>query len=150
MSPVSHVSNHFMQFSSRQPSSQPTLKPIISQAPGTISPTGPPSSNTSSKPSEEPSSFQPTDERHECPESNLIVNIITDGFPAETSWTLQNMCNDTLEASIASKTLYTSSDTPYSITWCVSHAAFEFTINDSFGDGICCKWGQGSYSVRRE
>merc|ERR1712032_1346912 len=27
---------------------------------------------------------------------------------------------------------------------------FEFTMNDSYGDGICCSYGEGSYSVLRQ
>jgi len=32
--------------------------------------------------------------------------------------------------------------------YCVSPGAYEFTINDSYGDGICCGYGSGNYSVK--
>ena len=30
---------------------------------------------------------------------------------------------------------------------CVGDGCYAFTINDSFGDGICCDFGEGSYTV---
>jgi len=27
---------------------------------------------------------------------------------------------------------------------------YEFTINDSFGDGICCGYGDGEYEVKKD
>ena len=50
-------------------------------------------------------------------------------------------------AQVTPKTLYTMASTPYSVTLCVPSARYQFTIEDSFGDGICCGWGRGSYSV---
>jgi hypothetical protein len=30
---------------------------------------------------------------------------------------------------------------------CVAPGCYEFTIYDEYGDGLCCDWGTGSYSV---
>ena len=35
----------------------------------------------------------------------------------------------------------------YSDTVCLQPGTFRFTILDSAGDGICCSYGQGSYSL---
>jgi hypothetical protein len=35
----------------------------------------------------------------------------------------------------------------YSDTVCLQPGTFWFTILDSEGDGICCSYGQGSYSL---
>ncbi|KAL7528509.1 hypothetical protein ACHAXR_002484, partial [Thalassiosira sp. AJA248-18] len=68
-------------------------------------------------------------------------------FPGETSWNLTNTCTGSMVAFMPPKTLYTSRETPYSINWCLPLAAYKFTITDTSGDGVCCDWGSGSYSV---
>jgi hypothetical protein len=42
---------------------------------------------------------------------------------------------------------YSSSATTYSSTVCVDNGCYDLTINDSFGDGICCGYGTGNYVI---
>ena len=30
---------------------------------------------------------------------------------------------------------------------CLANGCYDFTINDSYGDGLCCAYGNGSYTV---
>ena len=69
--------------------------------------------------------------------SQIIVNIIPDTYPNETSWDLK----DTANTIIASGT--TNDDTLCYLTGSILH----FTIYDSYGDGMCCGYGNGSYEV---
>lgn len=70
--------------------------------------------------------------------SQIIVNIIPDSYPNETSWDIK----DTANTIIASGTI--NSDTLCYPTGNLLH----FTIYDSYGDGICCgAFGDGSYNV---
>ncbi len=69
--------------------------------------------------------------------SQIIVNIIPDNYPGETSWDIKDASNSI----IASGT--TNNDTLCSFTGKCLH----FTIYDSYGDGICCAYGNGSYNV---
>jgi len=78
----------------------------------------------------------------------LRVHVTTDDYPTETSWILKNTCTDVLDNSVDAGTLYTAAGTSYSNAYCVTDAAYTFTIIDSYGDGICCNYGQGSYSVQ--
>lgn len=73
-----------------------------------------------------------------CPgQTEIIVQIIPDSYPAEISWQL----TDQFSTVIASG--YSVGD-----TICVpSGQCVNFTIYDSFGDGICCNYGNGSYTV---
>ncbi|MDZ4679930.1 MAG: M60 family metallopeptidase [Saprospiraceae bacterium] len=76
----------------------------------------------------------------QCPigYSQIIVNIIPDTYPNETSWDIK----DTANTIIASGT--TNNDT---ICYPTSNLLY-FTIYDSYGDGICCgAFGDGSYNV---
>lgn len=77
--------------------------------------------------------------RAQCPSgySEIIVIIITDDYPNETSWDIK----DTANTIIASGT--TNNDT---LCW-LTGDLLQFTIYDSYGDGMCCAYGNGSYSV---
>lgn len=76
----------------------------------------------------------------QCPngQSQVVITIVPDQYPSETSWTLNNAQTNAVLASGAST----------GATVCVpAGACLRFTINDSYGDGICCAYGNGSYTV---
>ena len=74
---------------------------------------------------------------------NLVVSILTDNYPGETTWTLTDLDG----AVVASGGPYSDANTLYEESLCVGDGCYAFTINDSFGDGICCAFGEGSYTV---
>ena len=74
---------------------------------------------------------------------NLVVSILTDNYPGETTWTLTDLDG----AVVASGGPYNDTSTLYEESICVGDGCYAFTINDSFGDGICCAFGEGSYTV---
>jgi len=71
------------------------------------------------------------------------LELNTDDYAAETSWTLTNDGNGN---QVASGSGY-SDFTTYNIDVCLNAGCYTFTILDSYGDGICCGYGQGSYTV---
>ncbi|MFM9004995.1 MAG: trypsin-like peptidase domain-containing protein, partial [Flavobacteriales bacterium] len=73
--------------------------------------------------------------------SSFSVNIVLDDYPEETSWDIQDDAGNT----IASGDSYTGGTVNLDV--CVAAGCYEFTIYDSYGDGICCTWGNGSYEV---
>jgi hypothetical protein len=75
------------------------------------------------------------------------VDVLTDNYPKETSWTLINKCTGVAQESVVADTKYQAADTQYSDTYTVPSAKYIFEIRDVFGDGICCSYGNGSYSV---
>jgi len=49
---------------------------------------------------------------------------------------------------VASGGPYASSGTEYATgKICVPDSDYKFTINDSYGDGVCCSYGAGAFSV---
>ena len=42
---------------------------------------------------------------------------------------------------------YSTTGTTFTSTVCVATGCYDVTINDSYGDGICCAYGEGSYSI---
>jgi hypothetical protein len=69
--------------------------------------------------------------------------LLTDDYPGETSWNLTDDAGNV----ILQGGSYTGDFTTYTESICVSAGCYTFTINDSWGDGICCAFGDGAYSV---
>ena len=74
---------------------------------------------------------------------DLTVTILTDNYPGETTWTV----TDGAGTIVASGGPYATAATEYVEQVCIDAGCYTFTINDSFGDGICCAFGTGAYSV---
>lgn len=73
----------------------------------------------------------------------LTINL--DNYPEETSWDLKD--GSTV---IASGGTYGSQPDGSTVTETInvsSAGCYTFTIYDSYGDGICCGYGNGSYSL---
>ncbi|MEJ6664208.1 MAG: M4 family metallopeptidase [Flavobacteriaceae bacterium] len=78
-----------------------------------------------------------------CAENDVVLTLTTDNYASETSWALTNLSG----ATIASGSGY-SNATTYNITLPnLAADTYFFTINDSYGDGICCAYGSGSYTL---
>lgn len=76
----------------------------------------------------------------QCPsgQSQVSIVIVQDNFPNEISWELRNVQTNALIASGGA----------VGQTLCVpDNVCLKFTIFDSYGDGICCGYGNGSYTV---
>ena len=74
---------------------------------------------------------------------DVVVTILTDNYPAETTWTV----SDDGGATVMSGGPYSTNATTYSESACLGEGCYTLTVNDSFGDGICCGYGIGSYTV---
>ena len=70
-------------------------------------------------------------------EVEVIVSITPDNYPNEISWNIKDASNVIVANGLAA-----------GATICLpDNVCYTFTILDSFGDGICCAYGAGSYSV---
>jgi len=72
------------------------------------------------------------------------VEILTDNYPSETYWYLEDAQGEVVEASEGA---YGSSGTLYEHEVCCVPGPHVFRIEDTYGDGICCGYGQGEYKV---
>lgn len=68
--------------------------------------------------------------------------MTTDNYGSETTWALTNSAGTT----VASGGPY-ANNTTINETFSLGDGDYTFTINDSYGDGICCSYGNGSYSL---
>jgi len=78
--------------------------------------------------------------------TDVTLTLKLDNYPEETSWTIKTSAG----ATVASGGTYGSSPDGSTITAtnCLPAGCYTFTINDSYGDGICCTYGNGSYTVK--
>jgi hypothetical protein len=76
--------------------------------------------------------------------------LMTDNYPLETSWTLTNVNLNDITISIDEGT-YSNANSLYEEIYCIeANQCYEFTIFDSYGDGICCSVGNGYYKISKE
>lgn len=77
--------------------------------------------------------------------TNVNINFVFDNYPEETSWQILNSSGQVVESG---GTYGSQADgSSLTITKCLAAGCYTFKINDSYGDGICCAYGNGSYSV---
>ena len=79
-----------------------------------------------------------------CHDVTVTVNL--DNYPAETAWEIRNTENTVI---ISSNGTYSAEpqNSTVSQTVCLPEGCYDFVITDSYGDGICCAYGDGSYQL---
>ncbi|MFC2152330.1 M4 family metallopeptidase [Bacteroidota bacterium] len=78
--------------------------------------------------------------------TDLTLTITFDNYPEETSWTLKNSGGST----VASGGTYASQADGSTLVIPINNLpddCYDFTILDAYGDGICCSYGNGSYTL---
>lgn len=83
-----------------------------------------------------------------CPGTFATLEIVFDNYPEETGWQML------LEGSVIDQGGITGSsitgypgETSFTSSWCLSSGNYTFVIYDVYSDGICCSYGNGSYSL---
>ena len=74
--------------------------------------------------------------------AELVIDILLDDYPSETSWTLTGDNGTSISGAG-----YSTQGGNVVVTECLGNGCYTFTITDEYGDGICCGYGIGSYSV---
>lgn len=75
-------------------------------------------------------------------ETKVDVKITTDKYGSENSWEIKNSSGRV----VASGNNY-SSDSQFVEKECLPDGCYTFIINDEYGDGMCCEYGNGGYEV---
>ncbi len=78
-----------------------------------------------------------------CVADPVVLNITLDNYPSETTWDLK----DASGTVIASGGPYSTQGGTVTQTFNLANGDYTFTIYDSYGDGICCGYGNGSYAL---
>ncbi len=76
--------------------------------------------------------------------TDVTLTITLDNYPEETSWQIRD--GGTV---VASGGTYGSQPDGSTVQEVITLAdgCYDFVINDTYGDGICCSYGSGSYSL---
>ena len=80
-----------------------------------------------------------------CTENEVTLSLVLDNYPEETSWRILGASGQQLHA--GGPYDKNSRGSQITETFCLSDDCISFEINDSYGDGICCAYGQGSYQL---
>ena len=75
----------------------------------------------------------------------FTMTVVLDNYPGEFSWFL----TDADGATVASEEYGGLSGTIETL-FCLPDGCYDLTVNDTFGDGICCAYGDGSYTLTVE
>jgi hypothetical protein len=80
----------------------------------------------------------------------VTIHITTDAYGSETTWKLKNSAGAVVsqggpwtDLAAAGQTVQTPVNATLNPTECYS-----FEILDSYGDGICCNYGNGGYEIK--
>ena len=75
---------------------------------------------------------------------DILINITSDEYPEEITWELSDSTGTVLYSG-GDYTLQNSLETR---SICLDPTAcYTFTISDIYGDGICCSYGEGNYTI---
>ncbi|MGB1481168.1 MAG: trypsin-like peptidase domain-containing protein, partial [Flavobacteriales bacterium] len=74
---------------------------------------------------------------------NLTFTLLTDNYPAETTWNIVNDAGDI----VMEGGPYSGTQTTYTATECVASGCYTLTVNDSYGDGIQYGGVVGNYEL---
>lgn len=78
-----------------------------------------------------------------CLSNDVELTLILDDFPEETTWAITDSSNSVVESGGPYP-----GESSFNETYTLSDGDYTFTISDTFGDGICCNYGLGSYELK--
>ncbi|MEL0641961.1 endonuclease [Pseudoalteromonas aliena] len=79
-----------------------------------------------------------------CTDNSLTLTLNTDNYGSETSWAV----NNNQGSAVANGSGY-ASNTQYDEPICLTDGTYTLVISDSYGDGMCCSTGSGSYALKQ-
>ena len=87
---------------------------------------------------------------NKCQQNEGLWNLIltTDDYPYETSWALHDSDNNDIKAFGPPQGRKYEKQTRYIGTLCMPHGKYYMRWYDLMGDGICCTFGQGDWTMK--
>ena len=80
-----------------------------------------------------------------CNNNTLTFEITLDQYGSETTWELINGNNQVVES--GGPYSNNQSGTKKTKTFCIPDGCYTLYVDDSYGDGICCDYGDGSFEL---
>jgi photosystem II stability/assembly factor-like uncharacterized protein len=95
--------------------------------------------------------FNPNDSKNQefsLADQELMVQIITDRWGSETTWEVYDENDEKVAGGGPYVTEQVNGEYPQADEIiCIPAGCFDFIIYDSYGDGMCCGYGNGSFAV---
>ena len=88
---------------------------------------------------------EPTGGGGEPEPADVLIQIFTDNYPLETSWDLMDQAGNYIDG--ISPGDLSGLLTLYEWEIGLDGGTYTWTIYDTFGDGICCAYGEGYYNI---
>ncbi len=84
-----------------------------------------------------------------CPNPELIIKITFDSYPEEIYWLIEDSSMNVVAESLspADWGAYAGLEDGITEKLCIPGGTYTFSIFDQFSDGICCTYGNGSYTL---
>lgn len=86
------------------------------------------------------------EDQNPCSQNGLTLTIVLDNYPEETSWEITDDASAVVASSGGTYASYADGATVIE-NLCLADGCYTFTIFDVYGDGICCSYGNGSYTL---
>ena len=80
----------------------------------------------------------------ECTENEVALSLVFDAYAGETGWSIAD-ADGNIVAEAAEGTYFGA--TAADETACLSDGCYTLTVTDQFSDGMCCSFGEGSYTL---
>jgi len=81
-------------------------------------------------------------------QEEVVVQINIDQYGNETTWAILDEAGETVASGGPYANTGQSGEFPQAPeVKCLSAGCYDFTIYDSYGDGICCAYGEGTYEL---
>lgn len=82
--------------------------------------------------------------------SMLRLTVVTDKYPKDTYWELKRNNAVKWSSRDGFQEQYEKKHWTYEVEKCLPNVKYEFTIQDEWGDGLCCGQGEGSYRLEMQ
>jgi len=79
----------------------------------------------------------------QCDTNEVTLDLIFSNYAGELSWDITDADGNV----VASEGPYANGDVSAQIVSCLEDGLHSLNMYDSYGDGMCCSWGEGSYSL---
>jgi PKD repeat protein len=80
-----------------------------------------------------------------CALNSVTLNLLFDNYARETSWNVTNASGTVVANGGNYPQFFNGQSMPISL--CLPTGCYNLNIYDSYGDGMCCYYGQGSYAL---
>ena len=90
----------------------------------------------------------PEEDPTSCENNLLTLRLVLDDYGPETTWWIRDSEGETLFSGGPYEK--GAAGTEYIYTFCMPDDCYTFKILDSYGDGICCEYGNGGYALSNE